>query len=579
MSTSSNLIDIRMKLSGGKAVVSGLTGTRKETEKLGSATKKTSTLAEKAEKTTGKLSTAYGKLGSNAKWAFGLVGAGALFEIDNGIHATEELSKTTTGLTRNLGFSTKAASEWGAVAQAREIDTKSLNMAFGTLSTKMVEAGRKGGTLLTPFHQLGISQEEVSKGAHNFQWGLNRVVTALGEEEGGTKRATAAKAVLGRGYQTLLPLFSRGSEGLKEQLHWADEFGVTLNGKTNKGLEEMIEAQRKNKVAMLGLQVSMTKFLQPAINAGDEQLQEFIKTLNSPHLTAEEKIEKIGRQFEGLEGDVIKVIEKALPSIAEHAGQMGGKIAGAVWHGFVHSDLLGKAVIAGYVLHLFGGGSLVKKAAAEAGGRLATSLGKRFLAVVAPYFGIELAEAAAAEGTAAAGGAAAGTAGGVAAGGGGAAAAGGLAVGGPLAVAGGAVLLGHLSTTQAGEEFLGARSPAEERRAYRRHLRERHATAGAERRLRHQSESPLGVPLLPGQLGTSPTLIGPAISGPPAPSSTSGMKPFADAIGRSVGEHTERALRNTPLQVTVAPILDGKSLAESTEKHAKRRSARKGRTP
>jgi hypothetical protein len=34
MSSSQNLIDIRMKLSGGNAVVSGLTGTRKETEKL-----------------------------------------------------------------------------------------------------------------------------------------------------------------------------------------------------------------------------------------------------------------------------------------------------------------------------------------------------------------------------------------------------------------------------------------------------------------------------------------------------------------------------------------------------------------
>lgn len=375
MASNSNLIDIRMKLSGGRAVVSGLTGTRKETEKLGSATTKTSHAAGLARGTTSRLTGAYRKLGANAKLAFGLVGAGAIFAVHNAITNTEELGKVTAGLTRNLGLQTNVASRWGAVAHSREIDSKSLTMSFSALSKQMVEAGRKGGTLLTPFHQLGITQDEVKKGADNFQWGLMRVAEAMGDEEGGSKRLTAAKALLGRGYTTILPLFSEGTKGLKEQLKWADEYGVTLSGKTNDGIMDMVMAQRENKVAMLGLQVTLTQALMPAIKRGDEELQDFIKTLNDPNLTAEQKVKRISKQFLGIEKDIIDVINKALPTVAEHAGQLGVAIAGALVNGFVNSDTIGRVAIAGYVFSLFGGRTLAMAGAKKVGGLIGTSVG------------------------------------------------------------------------------------------------------------------------------------------------------------------------------------------------------------
>jgi hypothetical protein len=375
MSSATEVVGIRIKVLDGKLSAKEIAEPTKAIGKLGKETSKTSKITHAASGTTSRLTGAYKKLGTNAKWALGLVGAGAVFGIESAISSTEELSKTTTNLSRNLGFTTRSASEWGAVAQAREISTSALSTSFGTLSSKMVEAGRKGGSLLTPFHQLGISQEEVEEGAHNFQGGLLRVAQALGEEEGGTKRNAAAKALLGRGYKELLPMFSKGSKGLQEQLHWADEFGVTLSGKTNKGLEDMIEAQRKNKVAMLGLKVSMTTALMPAISAGDEQLQEFISTLNSPHLTAEEKITRIGQQFNGIETDLIKVIERALPEVASQAGRLGIVAAGSLAKGFVHSNVIGKVAIAGYVFDLLGGKSLALSGAKSVGGLIGTEMG------------------------------------------------------------------------------------------------------------------------------------------------------------------------------------------------------------
>jgi hypothetical protein len=388
-SSSSDLIQLRMKLLDGKLFVSGVNSGAKSVKGLGRATTETATKQRYAERTTSRLTDSYKKLGSAAKWGLGFLGVGGVLAIESSIHASEELGKTTVGLTRNLDLQNNVASRWGAVAQAREIDSKSLTMSFTTLSRRMVEAGRKGGTLLTPFHQLGLSQEDAAKGSKNFEWGLMRVAKAFGEAKGGAVRQAAAQQLLGRGYSTILPLFSEGTKSLREQLHWADKYGVTLSGSTTDGIMELVQAQRENKVAMLGLQLSLTKALMPAIKAGDDQLQEFIATLNDPHLTAEQKISRISHQFLLLEDDLVHIIEQALPHIAEQGGHLGVALAGAVWHGFIHSDTLGKLVMGAWLFKSIGGLSLVGSLGARVGGKLATSLGWKFLTTVAPYFAAE----------------------------------------------------------------------------------------------------------------------------------------------------------------------------------------------
>lgn len=386
----SDLLQLRMKLIDGKVVSQGVDRVTASEKKLGKTTDEVSRKQKYATHTQSRLTSSYKSLGTAARYGLGFLGVGGVLAIKSSIQATEDLALATSGLTRNFGFSTNVASRWAAVIHGRSVEPKALTMAFASLSTKMTEAGRKGGTLLTPFHQLGLTQADAAKGAKDFEWGLLRVAKALGEEEGSARRSTAAKALLGKGFQTLTPLFSEGVEGLKEQLEWADKYGVTLNTTTKDGLMEMVMAQRENKVAMLGLQVSVTKALMPAIHAGDDELQKFIATLNSPHLTAEEKMNRISDQFLALEKDLVRIIEQALPEIAEQGGHLGVALAGAVWHGFINSDTLGKLVIGAWLFKSFGGLSLVGALGAKVGGRLATTLGWAFLETVAPYFAAEV---------------------------------------------------------------------------------------------------------------------------------------------------------------------------------------------
>ena len=131
------------------------------------------------------------------------------------VTTTQELAKTTAGLNRNLGIGIKRSSQWGAVAKARDIDTKSLNLSFTTLSKNLVEARHGTEANVEQFKRLGISQQELAH--QNFNETVLQVADAFGEAEGGAKRQATAQKLLGRGYQTILPLFAEGSKSLKER--------------------------------------------------------------------------------------------------------------------------------------------------------------------------------------------------------------------------------------------------------------------------------------------------------------------------------------------------------------------------
>lgn len=389
MSSKNERLDITMRLLGARQMEAEGKKGAKGVESVGKAATRTGHATSKTARATSLLTKSYGRLGKAARYGIGFLGVGGVFALESAVTNTQELSKVTTGLNRNLDLSIQEGSRWAAMAHARGIATTALNMSFTKMAKNFVEANRKGGTARTALNQLGITYNQTARGAHDFNYALKLVGRKFGEAHSGPQRQAAGMALLGKGYQTILPLFAQGNKALKEQLGWANKYGVTLDGKTNKSLMDMVTAERESKVAMLGLQVSLTKALMPAIDAGEGQLQEFIATLNDPKLSSDQKIARISHQFLKLESDLFKLLDKALPKMAEQGGQLGLKLAGALWHGFIHSDTLGKLVIGGWVFKSMGGLSAIGMLGGKIGGKLAKALGWKFLTTVAPYFAAE----------------------------------------------------------------------------------------------------------------------------------------------------------------------------------------------
>jgi hypothetical protein len=314
-------------------------------------------LAKHTEQTHGRMSRSYaGSAKSALKWGAATIGAyAAISKAHDAIHATEDLAKSTQALHRNLGLTVEEASRWGAVAKARDIDTKSLNLSFTTLS-KTVEAALQGDEKrIALFKELGLTQEDLKAGTHDFSGLVTKLADGFGNLAGGTQRQAAAQQLLGRGYQSVLPLFAEGSKSLQEQLKWADQYGVTLTTKTIGPLNELIKSQREMKEAQLGLSVQFTKVSAPAMLELEGAALRVLKVMNDPHLTGEQKWEKIGNIVGPIADKIGDGVTAAIPKIAEGVGEHAPQVAVAFGKGFLAANIWGKLAIGGWLLHKFGG--------------------------------------------------------------------------------------------------------------------------------------------------------------------------------------------------------------------------------
>lgn len=179
--------------------------------------------------------------------------------------ATEELAHTTLTLSKNFGLSVKTASEWGAQAKARGLDSNKLTVGFKTLSTAIRGANDGSKANVAVFKELGISTDDLKTHGDDLQSMLGRVSDGLQKLPPGTEKAALQAKLFGRSWQTLAPLLRDGSKNMNDQLGLADKYGAVFSGKTVKGVEDLIAAQRRSKLATLGLQVAFGTLLAPAL--------------------------------------------------------------------------------------------------------------------------------------------------------------------------------------------------------------------------------------------------------------------------------------------------------------------------
>lgn len=245
-----------------KKLVVEIVGDSKGIERaLGRSEQRMKKFGATSSKTSSALS---GHMRNAAKAAAGAAAAYAgIAGAKKAINTTEDLAKTTLSLHNNLGLSVKTASELGAVLKTRGADTKSVNMAFASLS-KNVEAAKKGtASAADAFTALGVSQRELKMLKPDQL--LNQVADGMAKLGPGTERTAITTKLFGRGWQTLGPLLRGGSAALKEQLDLADKLGASFSGMSVEEINKLIKAQRDAKLASLGLQIAFGTQVAPAL--------------------------------------------------------------------------------------------------------------------------------------------------------------------------------------------------------------------------------------------------------------------------------------------------------------------------
>jgi hypothetical protein len=286
-------LNIHVRLTGARAAGAEAKGLRAEIVGVGKATggaasasgrwNRASAETEKRGRSQGRvfkgLGSTVGGLGKSYLGAAkGILAAGAAFAsyegVKSAISTTTELGKTTIGLSKNLGLSTQAASEWAAVAKTRGVDAKALNMSFGTLSKNIDASSKAGSSQAKAFEQLGVPLSVLKKG--NFQEVLGSVSDRLNKMGPGAERTALSMRLFGRGWQTIVPVLRDGSKGMQEQLDLAKKYGATFGGKTIKSVGDLVKAQREAKFATLGLQIAIGTTLTPILTKVIGKFSQFV---------------------------------------------------------------------------------------------------------------------------------------------------------------------------------------------------------------------------------------------------------------------------------------------------------------
>lgn len=253
-------------------------------------------------------------VGSHAvKTLAGAVGiAGVAFggyeAIHSSVETTEELGMATLRLNRNFGMSVKTAGDWAAMARARNIDLRQLQMGFTVLSRNVVgvEGGNKKAA--ASFKLLGISAKDVKAAHGDVNKVIGLVAEGLRKTPGNANRAAAAQALLGRGAQALIPLLGKGSAGLAKQREEVRKYGAVLGVHSVKELRKFIKAEHENKYAMMGLQVQLGQVFIPLLTKGMTAVNKFVLQF---------------RRGTGAGGDLKDVLNKVGKVISTVTGYLG----------------------------------------------------------------------------------------------------------------------------------------------------------------------------------------------------------------------------------------------------------------
>jgi hypothetical protein len=218
--------------------------------------------------------------------------AGLAFGSVEGIHksieTTDSLVKTTVRLRSQFGLTTQSASGLAAVLQARDLQPQGLQMGLVALSRQLVSAAHGSQSAQGAFRHFGISARDARNALHSkdgLAGTFETVVDGLTKMQGGATKAALGQQLLGRASRGLAPLLQEGALGLKQQLKWAREYGVTLDGKTVGSVEDMAAAQTQAQYAMLGLQIQMGRFAAPLVTRANLALADIVKSFRTGHAT------------------------------------------------------------------------------------------------------------------------------------------------------------------------------------------------------------------------------------------------------------------------------------------------------
>lgn len=201
--------------------------------------------------------------------------------VANMVHGSIEAASHINDLSEQLNVGTTALQEWIFAAELAGAESQDVAASLSYLQRAAAEVARDGTGKLNEqgkaFKELGVAVKDTGGNFRSNGDIFSDVADALVKVENPTRRAALATAVLGKGSKALLPLFSKGAEGLAEFKNEVHAVGAAMTEDMIKQADEAGDNIDRFSKALEGVKTAIVNQVLPSISRGTEWLTKLIK--------------------------------------------------------------------------------------------------------------------------------------------------------------------------------------------------------------------------------------------------------------------------------------------------------------
>ena len=199
----------------------------------------------------------------------GVAGIGLL--IRNSLQSIDKLGK----LSRQVFISTEDLSAFRLAANLGGTSLEAFAKGARTMAVGISDWLTKGtGIAQDAFIQLGITQDDLRATNGDLFKQFQLVSDALRKMENGTDKTAAAYKLFGGRNIELLTAIERGTDGIEEMRKEAERFGIVLDSRLVKKVEDANDSITRSKMVFKGLTEHFTIALAPAIETVSTNLRD-----------------------------------------------------------------------------------------------------------------------------------------------------------------------------------------------------------------------------------------------------------------------------------------------------------------
>jgi hypothetical protein len=200
-----------------------------------------------------------------------LAGGFAINQIHAFVAETVAAGDDLGDLSERLGVSTDSLETWGFAAQVSGLSAEAMSSSLGFLQRSLSQAVTGDANARQAFNRLGVTLTDTEGRTRDLDAVLLDVARAVSQTEDPARRAAMAQSVFGRSGAALVPLLSRGAEGLAELRAEYQRLG---GGSTREFVErssQLTDNMARMDVVAYGLRTRLVNLLLPSLIEGSER--------------------------------------------------------------------------------------------------------------------------------------------------------------------------------------------------------------------------------------------------------------------------------------------------------------------